>query len=88
MIFMKNAARAGSRDGERANRLTHAITAGPPAQPHCTPMPGQDVTTGQRIVQLRLIPIDGAWTEPYTPFSREGNNAAMSAAAGEGGAGQ
>ena len=65
MRFTKNAARAGSRGGERANRLTHAITAGPPAQPHCTPMPGQDVTTGQRVVQLRLIPIDGVWEEQY-----------------------
>ena len=79
MIFMKNAARAGSRGGERANRITHVITAGPSAQPRCAPMPDHGATAEQRAEQLRLFALDGAWAEPYVP-ARVGNGAAMSAA--------
>ena len=39
--------------------------------------------TVRRVEQLRLIPLDGAWTEPYTPPTRAGNDALI-AAAGEG----
>ncbi len=42
---------------------------------------------GQHPIQLRLFALDGALSEPYVP-ARAGNDAAMSAAAGEGRAGR
>ena len=65
MIFMKNAARAGSRGGVNSHQLLNINTTGLPAQPRCTSMPGHGASTEQRVVQLRLFPIDGAWAEPY-----------------------
>ena len=83
MIFMKNAARPGSEGGENSHQLLYANTTGRPAQLRCTPMPDQGAARKERVEQLRLFSIDGAWTEPYTPPTRAGNDALM-AAAGEG----
>lgn len=61
----------------------HTNTTDVSAQPRCTSLPDRRATTKQRAVQLRIFALDGAWAEPYVP-ARAGNDAAMSAAAGEG----
>ena len=87
MILTKNAARPGSEGGEGTNRLSYISTPGLSAQSYCTVITSQCGGTGRRPVQLRLFALDGALSEPYMP-ARAGNDAAMSAASGEGRAGR
>lgn len=81
------AARPGSVGGEGIGQRPYNNMTAPAAQLRCTPMPGQGFTTEQRAEQLRLFALDGVLSEPYVP-ARAGNDAAMSAAAGEGRAGR
>ena len=74
------AARPGSVGGEGIGQRPYNNMMAPAVQPHCTPMPGQGATTGQRAEQLRLFALDGALSEPYVP-ARAGKDAAMFAAA-------
>ena len=76
------AARVGSRGGERINQPSHCTTADIAAQPRCTSLPDRRATTKQRAVQLRIFALDGAWAEPYVARAK-GNKATTSAAAGE-----
>lgn len=78
------AALPGSGGGEGLDQHLYNIMTAPAAQHRCTSMPGQGASTKQRVEQLRLFPIDGVWEEPYTSSARAGNDAAMSAVAGEG----
>ena len=87
MIFTKNAARPGSEGGNGSNQQIHNNTAGQATQPRCTKVSGWRSGTRQHPIQMRLFALDGAWAEPYVP-ARAGNDAAMSAAAGEGRAGR
>lgn len=57
----KNAARLGSEDGEGFNKHAYRTTADVSAQPCCISM------RKAFVVQLRLFPVDGAWTELYVP---------------------
>ena len=45
-----------------------------------SPAPAEFGVTVRRVEQLRLIPLDGAWTEPYTPPARAKGNVAATAA--------
>lgn len=80
MILTKNAARPGSEGGNGSNQLIHLNTAGLATQPRCTSMPDRGAARKERAEQLRLFSIDGAWTEPYTPPTRAGNDASIAAA--------
>ena len=73
------AARAGSRGGENSHQLLNINTTGLPAQPRRTPMPDQGGARKERVEQLRLFSIDGAWAEPYVARAK-GNVAGTSAA--------
>ena len=79
----EEAARLGSWGGEGTDQHEYDNTTASAAQPRCTPMPVHGAARKERVEQLRLIPLDGAWAEPYTPFARARNNVATSAAAGE-----
>lgn len=76
------AAQAGSRGGENSHQLLNINTTGMPAQPRRTPMSDQGSARKERVEQLRLFSIDGAWAEPYIARAK-GNVAATSAAARE-----
>ena len=78
----EEAARPGSRGGEGIDQRAYNNMTAPAAQHRCTTMPDQGAARKERVEQLRLFSIDGAWTEPYTPPTRAGNDALI-AAAGE-----
>ena len=82
MIITKNAARPGSEGGNGFNQPVYLNTAGPATQPRCTKVSGWRSGTRQHPIQMRIFALDGALSEPYMP-ARSGNNAVMSAAAGE-----
>lgn len=82
-----NAARLGSGGGKGTDRHEYDSTTASAAQPRCTKVSGWRSGTRQHPIQMRLFALDGALSEPYMP-ARAGNDAAMSAASGEGRAGR
>lgn len=79
-----NAAQLGSGGGEGTDRHEYDSTTASAAQSRCTKVSGWRSGMRQHPIKLRLFALDGSMSEPYMPTRAKGNDAAMSAAAGEG----